>query len=119
MATSLIYCGEGMTEITKVWFNRATGMMFRETPDGLFLGRDEVVRPPEWVQNAPDEIFGPVVEWTGGDCPVELGHRVLCHFRGRSPYVVRSDAHGAMWQHAPAPGRPNPAGDIIAYQERA
>lgn len=67
--------------------------------------------------------FGPIIPWTGGKCPVDPNAIVRLHFRGRGPYVgeaihkpIPKHLQGSIWKHAPAPGRDDPAFDVIAYQ---
>lgn len=77
------------------------------------------------IDDEPDqEQFGPIIPWSGGNCPLPIYQRVKVHFRGRAPYVgpaIRRDfpkaAQENMWNHAPAGGgRIDPMYDIIGYQ---
>jgi hypothetical protein len=71
--------------------------------------------------------FGPVIDWRGGNCPVDPDTVVRFHYRdGRSgigraiPDDMRVPPAAQyvhlIWRHAPLPGRANPQRDIIAYQ---
>lgn len=71
----------------------------------------------------PKYKFGPVINWHGGDCPVEPSQVVMMFFRGRPPYIGKAiwphmpdRAKASIWQHAPAPGRTDSAYDVIAYR---
>ena len=116
-----------MTPHTRVWLNPASGHSFaRERDDVDTLNGFPSVGVPEWVDlDGPHQTYGPYVKWAGGECPVAADTNVRCLFRGRRPYIGQAIwpdlpelAKAAMWMHAPAPGRHDPAMDIIAYQVR-
>ena len=115
-----------MTQITKIWRNAENGHHFAIGPSGMSLNGKPVSCAPEWSIGRPaDEEYGPIIEWAGGECPVSPSTDVRCIFRGRRPYVGKAiwdglpnNAQKVMWHHAPAPGRSNPASDIVAYQVR-
>lgn len=110
---------------TNVWFNKENGHQYEEGELGNLLnGKSAEVRP-DWVNGLPDYVFGPLSPWSGGDCPIPPSAYVRCLFRGRRPYIgpaiwpeLPDSGKAAMWRHAPAPGRSNPASDIVAFQAR-
>lgn len=112
--------------MTQVWFNRANGHQFEYGADGTpLLNGKPCAEKPDWVSGDPDYTFGPIVAWSGGECPVDEAAEVRALFRSRRPYIgpaiwpeMPEQGRAAMWQHAPYPGRTNPAADIVAYQVR-
>jgi hypothetical protein len=111
--------------MTSVWTNHRNGHHFSEGPEGMYLNGFPATERPIWATGAPDAVFGPLVPWHGGECPVDANMVVRCIFRGRRPYIgpaiwpdYPKGKEAAMWAHAPFPGRPNPDGDIVAYQVR-
>ena len=73
-------------------------------------------------QYVPDQ-FGPIIAWSGGECPVHPNTIVRLHFRARGPYVgeaihkpIPEHLRDGIWQHAPAVGRTSADFDVIAYQ---
>lgn len=111
---------------TKVWTNAQNGHHFADGPGGMTVNGKAVSGIPEWADGrAPDMVFGPMIEWGGGDCPVDPDTYVRCIFRGRRPYLrqaiypgLSQDAKRAMWMHAPFLTRNDPNMDIIGYQVR-
>lgn len=112
--------------MTQIWINEQTGHHYSEGADGASLNGSPVEGKPDWaVGRGPDVVFGAFFPWHGGDCPVPPDTEVRCLFRGRRPYVgpaiwpsLPDSAKANMWKHAPAPGRPDPMNDIVAYQVR-
>jgi hypothetical protein len=100
---------------TKLWFNE-DGAYAVSGPDGLWVGSERPKKIPEWINRAPDLLLGDPVEWNGGENPLEPGALVLCKLRFGGYYYGTSDPHPALWHHAPAKHRPNPAGDVVSYQ---
>jgi len=114
-----------MTRQTNVWFNEANGHQYEEGQRGNLLNGRPAPDRPEWVRGLPDYVFGPITEWSGGECPVPPDAEVRCLFRDRRPYIgpaiypgFPEPARAAMWQHSPYPGRSNPGSDIIAFHAR-
>ena len=113
-------------ERTRLWRNPKNGHSYAVGPEGVTLNGMPTTGVPSWVNMPhPDEVYGPLTPWAGGACPVSGDTLVRCLFRGRRPYMgpamwpgFHYQAQRAMWCHAPAPGRPDPAADIIAYQVR-
>lgn len=99
---------------TKLWQNGDAYAV--QSPHGFYIGANAARRVPEWAKRAPDIVFGDEVEWNGGECPVDPGQMVLCRWRSGGYYYGPSNPHPALWHHAPSKFRPNPAGDVIAYQ---
>ena len=102
--------------VTRVWINHDTGAYAVEAHDGLWIGASKAKQSPDWINRDPNLIFSEPIEWHGGDNPTTPGQTVLCRFRGGGYYLGPSDPHSQLWTHAPARGRPNPAGDIVTYQ---
>ena len=109
-----------------LWANGESGHWLSMGPDGMRLNGKPVSEPPEWFEpgRAPDMVFGPMLPWSGGECPVNPDTVVRAVFRGRRPYIGRAiwpelpeRGKASMWRHAPCAGRHNPAYDIIGYQE--
>ena len=115
-----------MADETKVWFNPANGHYFNAGPNGMDLNGRPCQSPPDWARFVqPDFVYGELVEWSGGYCPVDPNQEVRCVFRDRLPYhgpaiwpSFSKDAAAAMWQHAPHGVRTDPRMDIIGYQVR-
>jgi hypothetical protein len=115
MAILPICYGDQM-DVTRVWTSEANGAFAVLGAHGAFVGVRAVSALPEWAAGDPDMTFAPEIEWNGGARPVPAGQVVLCRMRGGGYYLGPSDPHSALWLHAPAQGRPNPAGDIVSYQ---
>jgi hypothetical protein len=114
-----------MDDVTKIWRNFDNGHTFAIDPHGMTLNGSPVDAAPDWVSGDPDMIFGTLKPWRGGECPVSHDVIVRCIFRGRRPYIGKAiwpempeRGRPYIWTHAPAPGRTDPAYDIVAYQER-
>lgn len=110
---------------TNVWFNATNGHQYEEGERGNLLNGRPIDARPDWVGGLPDYVFGPLTEWSGGECPVPASSEVRCLFRERRPYIgpaiwggMGEAGKAAMWQHAPFPGRSNPGSDIVAFQAR-
>lgn len=108
--------------LTRVWFCHRTGRYLAVGPRDLSSEEDI---PADLRGRLPDAVFGPVNDWTGGECPVDGDQVVRCLFRSRNPYLGAAQPSGfpqaaleAMWQRAPYGVRFNPGSDIIAYQVR-
>jgi hypothetical protein len=109
--------------MTSVWVNESSGHHFSDGPEGMQLNGFATDKRPEWAMGEPWAVFGPLVPWRGGACPVDPNMLVRCIFRGRRPYIgpaiwpdYSKGREAAMWAHSPFPGRSDPAGDIVAYQ---
>ena len=114
------------SEHTRVWIEPDTGIQYAQGPDEISrAGAPIPAIPAHLLMREPDHVFGPPVPWSGGERPVPADTVVRCLFRygGRRPYIGPAawpghsqSAQASMWKHHPAPMRPNPAADIVAYQ---
>lgn len=109
---------------TKVWIKTGTGEQYAEGPGEQSLNGNKISHRPLWVEGEPTYVFGTLLHWGGGECPVIASTLVRCLFRHNNPYIgpaispsLTSSGRAVMWQHAPFLSRNNPAFDIIAYQE--
>jgi hypothetical protein len=114
-----------MTQMTQIWRNARNGHHYAVGPFGQQLNGMPCIEPPPWVNGPAHEVYGPVIPWEGGDCPVSPDVFVRCFFRDRRPYIGRAIFEGlpdamksSVWEHAPFKYRADPANDIVAYQVR-
>jgi hypothetical protein len=105
--------------MTKVWINHENDAFAVEASGGFYVGAVKVKKRPGWTEREPDYIFGQEIEWNGGQSPVAGNELVLCKLRNGAYYLGPANVHSMLWVHAPARGRPNPAGDVVAYQVEA
>lgn len=111
---------------THVWFNKANGHHFSVGPTGMEVNGSACSGVPEWARGREhDAVYGPVREWTGGECPVDPNMEIRALFRNRRPYFgpaiypdFSPENQATMWHHAPSGRRHNPDADIVAYQVR-
>jgi hypothetical protein len=109
--------------MTSVWKNYDNGHYFSDGPEGMQLNGFATDKWPEWANGEPFAVFGPLMPWQGGACPVDPNILVRCIFRGRRPYVGKAihpefprGKEAAIWAQAPLPGMDEDGTDIVAYE---